>query len=77
MLHVVLLEPEIPANTGNIARTCAATGTRLHLIRPWDLISPRRRCAGPGWITGPWWICKSMTIWRTSFAKIRWSNCGA
>ena len=34
MLHVVLLEPEIPANTGNIGRTCCATGTRLHLIRP-------------------------------------------
>ena len=34
MLHIVLVEPEIPANTGNIARTCAATGCVLHLIRP-------------------------------------------
>lgn len=34
MLNVVLVEPEIPQNCGNIARTCAATGTRLHLIRP-------------------------------------------
>jgi len=33
-LHIVLVEPEIPANTGNIARTCAATGTTLHLVRP-------------------------------------------
>ncbi|WP_456272013.1 tRNA (uridine(34)/cytosine(34)/5-carboxymethylaminomethyluridine(34)-2'-O)-methyltransferase TrmL [Bacillus sp. AK031] len=33
-IHVVLYQPEIPANTGNIARTCAATGTTLHLIRP-------------------------------------------
>lgn len=33
-LHVVLYQPEIPANTGNIARTCAATDTILHLIRP-------------------------------------------
>ncbi len=32
--HVVLYQPEIPANTGNIARTCAGTGTKLHLIRP-------------------------------------------
>ena len=32
--HVVLLEPEIPANTGNIGRTCVATGTKLHLIEP-------------------------------------------
>ena len=34
MINVVLVEPEIPMNTGNIARTCAATGSRLHLIRP-------------------------------------------
>ena len=34
MLHVVLVEPEIPANTGNIARTCAATGSVLHLVKP-------------------------------------------
>lgn len=33
-LHVVLFEPEIPANTGNIARTCLATGSTLHLIHP-------------------------------------------
>lgn len=33
-LHVVLYEPEIPANTGNIARTCLATNTTLHLIHP-------------------------------------------
>jgi tRNA (cytidine/uridine-2'-O-)-methyltransferase len=32
--HIVLVEPEIPANTGNISRTCAATGTILHLVRP-------------------------------------------
>ncbi|MBQ2063953.1 MAG: tRNA (uridine(34)/cytosine(34)/5-carboxymethylaminomethyluridine(34)-2'-O)-methyltransferase TrmL [Firmicutes bacterium] len=34
MLHIVLVEPEIPPNTGNIARTCAATGTKLHLVKP-------------------------------------------
>ena len=34
MLNIVLLEPEIPSNTGNIGRTCVATGTRLHLIEP-------------------------------------------
>ena len=34
MLNIVLLEPEIPANTGNIGRTCVASGTRLHLIGP-------------------------------------------
>ena len=34
MLHIVLVEPEIPQNCGNIARTCAATGSRLHLVEP-------------------------------------------
>ena len=34
MLHIVLVEPEIPQNCGNIARTCAATGASLHLVRP-------------------------------------------
>lgn len=34
MLNIVLVEPEIPQNTGNIARTCAATGSVLHLVRP-------------------------------------------
>lgn len=33
-IHVVLVEPEIPPNTGNIARTCAATGAKLHLVEP-------------------------------------------
>ncbi|MBQ3888126.1 MAG: tRNA (uridine(34)/cytosine(34)/5-carboxymethylaminomethyluridine(34)-2'-O)-methyltransferase TrmL, partial [Clostridia bacterium] len=33
-LNVVLVEPEIPQNTGNIARTCAATGARLHIVKP-------------------------------------------
>lgn len=34
MFNIVLVEPEIPQNTGNIARTCAATGSRLHLVKP-------------------------------------------
>lgn len=34
MIHIVLVEPEIPQNTGNIARTCAATGSELHLVEP-------------------------------------------
>lgn len=34
MLNIVLVEPEIPQNTGNIARTCAATGARLHIVKP-------------------------------------------
>ena len=34
MINIVLVEPEIPQNTGNIARTCAATGAKLHLVHP-------------------------------------------
>ncbi|MDR1701995.1 MAG: tRNA (uridine(34)/cytosine(34)/5-carboxymethylaminomethyluridine(34)-2'-O)-methyltransferase TrmL [Sporomusaceae bacterium] len=33
-MHIVLVEPEIPGNTGNIARLCAATGSKLHLVKP-------------------------------------------
>ena len=48
MLNIVLVEPEIPANTGNIARTCAATHSRLHLIRPlgFDISEKAVRRAG-------------------------------
>lgn len=38
MFNIVLLEPEIPANTGNIGRTCVASGLRLHLIEPLGFI---------------------------------------
>jgi len=48
MFHVVLYQPEIPPNTGNIIRLCANTGTQLHLIRPlgFDLDDARLRRAG-------------------------------
>ena len=48
MLHIVLVEPEIPQNCGNIARTCAATGASLHLIRPlgFDISEKAVRRAG-------------------------------
>ena len=48
MMNIVLLEPEIPANTGNIGRTCVATGSRLHLIKPlgFRLEEKERRRAG-------------------------------
>lgn len=47
-LNVVLLNPEIPNNTGNIGRTCAATGCRLHVIHPisFDMSEKARRRAG-------------------------------
>ena len=48
MVNIVLHQPEIPANTGNIARTCAATGSALHLIRPlgFDISEKAVRRAG-------------------------------
>lgn len=47
-LNVVLHEPEIPQNTGNIARTCAAVGARLHLIRPLGFETSNRRLKRAG-----------------------------
>ena len=48
LLHVVMHEPEIPNNTGNIGRTCVTTGCALHLIHPlgFDIDDPARRRAG-------------------------------
>ena len=48
MVHIVLVEPEIPQNCGNIARTCAATGSTLHLIEPlgFDISEKAVRRAG-------------------------------
>lgn len=48
VLNIVLVEPEIPQNTGNISRTCAATGARLHLVRPlgFDISDRQVRRAG-------------------------------
>ena len=48
MVNIVLVEPEIPQNCGNIARTCAVTGSRLHLIRPlgFDISEKAVRRAG-------------------------------
>ena len=54
MLNIVLVEPEIPQNTGNIARTCAATGARLHLVRPmgFDIDDKKLKRAGLDY----WWL---------------------
>ena len=52
MLNIVLVEPEIPQNCGNIARTCAATGAHLHLIKPSGSIFPTAPSSARGWTTG-------------------------
>jgi len=47
-LNIVLVEPQIPQNTGNIARTCAATGARLHLVEPLGFVIDDRRLKRAG-----------------------------
>lgn len=53
-LNIVLVEPEIPQNTGNIARTCGATGARLHLVKPmgFDIDDKKLKRAGLDY----WWL---------------------
>lgn len=48
LLHVVLHEPEIPNNTGNIGRTCVATGCRLHLVHPLGFETSEKACRRAG-----------------------------
>ena len=67
MLHVVLIEPEIPPNTGNIARLCLAAGARLHLVGPlgFSLDEKALRRAGMDY----WERC-DVRQW-TTFAELR------
>jgi len=51
-MHIVLVEPEIPPNTGNIARSARATRTKLHLIEPFGFKLDDRQLKRAGWITG-------------------------
>ena len=55
-LHVVLVEPEIPPNTGNISRTCAITGVKLHLVKPLGFNIDDRSLKRAGLIIGHIWI---------------------
>ena len=48
LLNIVLVEPEIPQNTGNIARTCACTGARLHLVEPMGFRLTQKNLARAG-----------------------------
>ena len=60
-MNIVLHQPEIPANTGNIGRTCVATGAVLHLIEPLGFFAERK--ADPGareWIIGKSWMSAAM-----------------
>lgn len=48
MLHIVLFQPEIPQNTGNIARTCVGFNAKLHLIKPYGFILDDKRMIRAG-----------------------------
>lgn len=54
MLHIVLYEPEIPPNTGNIIRLCANTGCQLHLIEPLGFVLDDKRLRRAGLDYGEW-----------------------
>lgn len=61
-LHIVFVEPEIPGNTGNIARTCAATGAHLHLVKPlgFDIDEKAVRRAGLDY-----WPYVNLTVYKS------------
>lgn len=65
--HIVLVEPEIPANTGNIARTCAATGAHLHLVRPLGFSTDDRYLKRAGL---DYWYAVNLTYYD-SFQEVR------
>ena len=73
MLHIVLVEPEIPPNTGNIARLCVAAGARLHLVEPlgFSLEDKFLRRAGMDY-----WNRCDVRIWR-SFGELRTASASA
>ena len=71
-MHIVLVEPEIPPNTGNVARLCAATRTSLHLIEPFGfkLDDARLKRAGMDyWQHVKWQRWKSWTAFVQSLPK--------
>lgn len=66
-LHIVLVEPEIPYNTGNIARTCAATNMKLHLVRPLGFSTDDKYLKRAGL---DYWHAVDMTYYD-SFAEVQ------
>jgi tRNA (cytidine/uridine-2'-O-)-methyltransferase len=67
VFHVVLVEPEIPPNTGNIGRLCLATGAELHLVRPLGFSIDDRTLKRAGL---DYWAEVKVTLWD-SFAALR------
>lgn len=70
MFEIVLVQPEIPQNTGNIARTCAATGCRLHLVKPLGFEVSDRYLKRAGL---DYWQYVDVKIWE-SFDELKAAN---
>src|SRR5687767_6705414 len=71
-MRVVLVEPEIPPNTGNVARLCAATDTELHLIEPFGFRLDDKELKRAGmdyWRQVRWFRWKDWTAFRASLAR--------
>jgi tRNA (cytidine/uridine-2'-O-)-methyltransferase len=64
MPQVVLYQPQIPPNTGNVARTCAATGTELHLVEPLGFEINDRRLRRAGLDYWPWVALRRHRDWQ-------------
>lgn len=70
-IDIILVEPEIPQNTGNIARTCAATGTRLHLVEPLGFSIDNRYLKRAGL---DYWDDLDLTLWTSLDEVMRWTR---
>ncbi len=73
-LSIVLIEPQIPPNTGNIARLCAATGTSLHLVEPLGFSTNDQQLNRAGldyWSTLDMWIHPDWPAFREAIARER------
>ena len=71
MLNIVLHEPEIPANTGNIGRTCVATNTRLHLIEPLGFRLNEKNLKRAGMDYWEHWMSEPILITMISWKRTR------
>ena len=68
-MHIVLVEPEIPGNTGNISRLCAAEHLTLHLVEPLGFSIDDKHLKRAAWITGTFWRFMCIPIFH------RWNGC--
>ena len=71
MFDIILYQPEIPPNTGNIMRLCANTGAKLHLIDRWDSLWKTSSYCAPGWTTTSLPACRFMKTGKTAWRICR------